>query len=93
MCIRDRFEGGPELTKAFDKDVAADATDALRAVTRYGGTGSGASAVGRPVAGKTGTSNESKSAWFVGYTPQVSISVGMYLPDANGCLLYTSRCV
>lgn len=78
------FEGGPELTKAFDKDVAADATDALRAVTRYGGTGSGASAVGRPVAGKTGTSNESKSAWFVGYTPQVSISVGMYLPDANG---------
>lgn len=78
------FEGGPELTKAFDKDVAADATDALRAVTRYGGTGSGASAVGRPVAGKTGTSEQSKSAWFVGYTPQVSTSVGMYLPDANG---------
>lgn len=78
------FEGGPDLTKAFEKDVAADATDALRAVTRYGGTGSGASAVGRPVAGKTGTSNESKSAWFVGFTPQVSISVGMYLPDAKG---------
>lgn len=78
------FEGGPDLTKAFDKDVAADATDALRAVTRFGGTGSGASAVGRPVAGKTGTSNDSKSAWFVGFTPQVSISVGMYLPDANG---------
>lgn len=78
------FQSNPELTTAFSKDVAADAADALQAVTRYGGTGSGASAVGRPVAGKTGTSNDSKSAWFVGFTPQVSISVGMYLPDAQG---------
>lgn len=36
-----------------------------------GGTGSGASALGRPCAGKTGTTNDSYDAWFSGYTPDL----------------------
>ncbi len=43
-------------------------TDMLKGVIREG-TGHGASAVPAPVAGKTGTSNDQRDAWFVGYTP------------------------
>lgn len=39
------------------------------------GTGHRASIVGRPVAGKTGTTNDSKDAWFVGYIPQLVTGV------------------
>ncbi|MCW2668505.1 MAG: glycosyl transferase, family 51 [Frankiales bacterium] len=46
-------------------------------------TGGGA-AIGRPVAGKTGTTDEEKAAWFVGYTPQLATAVwiGMKTPTA-----------
>jgi penicillin-binding protein 1A len=39
------------------------------------GTGHRASVIGRPVAGKTGTTNESKDAWFIGYIPQLVTGV------------------
>ncbi len=39
------------------------------------GTGHRASLIGRPVAGKTGTTNESKDAWFIGYVPQLVTGV------------------
>lgn len=39
------------------------------------GTGHRASIIGRPVAGKTGTTNEAKDAWFVGYIPQLVTGV------------------
>ena len=39
------------------------------------GTGYRASVIGRPVAGKTGTTNDSKDAWFVGYIPQLVTGV------------------
>ncbi|MFI6485878.1 transglycosylase domain-containing protein, partial [Nonomuraea sp. NPDC050663] len=65
--------------------VAADATYALQQVVKAG-TG-GAANIGRPVAGKTGTNNESKDAWFVGFTPQLSTAVGMYkeMPFTTNC--------
>ncbi|MBC7297834.1 MAG: penicillin-binding protein, partial [Demequina sp.] len=49
-----------------------------------GGSGHFASELGRPIAGKTGTSNENRSAWFVGFTPQQVGVVGMYQVGPNG---------
>ena len=40
------------------------------------GTGAGA-AIGRPAAGKTGTTDNNKDAWFVGYTPDLVAAVWM----------------
>ncbi|MGB9143315.1 MAG: penicillin-binding transpeptidase domain-containing protein, partial [Aestuariivirga sp.] len=45
------------------------------------GTGKKLQIVGKPVAGKTGTSNEEKDAWFVGYTPD--LTVGVYVGFDN----------
>ncbi len=45
------------------------------AVTEPNATGLRASALGRPLAGKTGTTNEEFDAWFIGYTPQITTGV------------------
>ncbi|MGI5205693.1 transglycosylase domain-containing protein [Spirillospora sp. CA-108201] len=70
-------------TTAFDEGVAADATNAMQAVVTSG-TGTRASLGARPVAGKTGTTDENKSAWFVGYTPELVTSSAMWREDKNG---------
>ena len=41
------------------------------------GTGSALKVVGKPVAGKTGTTNDERDAWFVGFTPD--LAVGVYI--------------
>nr|WP_241481683.1 transglycosylase domain-containing protein [Nocardiopsis gilva] len=69
--------------RAFSADVAADATYAMRQVVENGGGSKAALPDGRPVAGKTGTSNDAKSAWFVGYTPQLAVSVGLSRTDGQ----------
>ncbi len=45
------------------------------------GTGKKIKIVGKPVAGKTGTSNEERDAWFIGYTPD--LVVGAYVGYDN----------
>jgi penicillin-binding protein 1A len=45
------------------------------------GTGKAAQALGRPVAGKTGTSNKARDAWFVGYTPEYVAGVWVGYDD------------
>ena len=49
-------------------------TDMLRAVVLEG-TGTRARSLGRPVAGKTGTTNDQADAWFVGFSPEVAAGV------------------
>ncbi len=48
------------------------------------GTGTLASSLGRPVAGKTGTTNDYKDAWFVGYTPNLVAGVWVGHDDDKG---------
>ena len=56
---------------------------ALRKVVTDG-TGRPALGVGRPVAGKTGTTNENKSALFAGYTPDLAAAVMLTKDGADG---------
>ncbi|MDN5795825.1 MAG: penicillin-binding protein [Intrasporangium sp.] len=74
----------PETKRAFDKDVTADVTDAMTYTVKPGGTATKLQGLNRPVAGKTGTSEENRSVWFSGFVPQLAVSIGMYKPDAAG---------
>lgn len=63
---------------AIDANVANNVTDVLKGVVKKG-TGTAAQLPdGRPVAGKTGTTDGNKSAWFAGYTKQLATTVGMW---------------
>ncbi len=73
-----------ESQQAFPAAVAGSVTDVLRDVVENDeGTGRNARLPGREVAGKTGTTDGNKSAWFVGYTPQLSTAIDMYRRDDN----------
>lgn len=63
----------PRITKVLSSDTAATMTAMLRTVIEHG-TGMAAN-IGRPAAGKTGTTDDYKDAWFVGYTPSVVMGV------------------
>ncbi|HUR17519.1 MAG TPA: transglycosylase domain-containing protein [Acidimicrobiales bacterium] len=63
----------PALNRVLDELIADATTDILKQVVTSG-TGR-AAAIGRPAAGKTGTSQNFSNAWFVGYTPTLSTSV------------------
>jgi penicillin-binding protein 1A len=39
------------------------------------GTGKRMTVLGKPIAGKTGTSNDERDAWFIGYTPDMAVGV------------------
>jgi penicillin-binding protein 1A len=73
-CTRIAWEGQeePELIdnreQVLDPMTAYQITSMMEGVVLRG-TASKVRAVGRPVAGKTGTTNDEKDAWFVGYTP------------------------
>lgn len=60
-------------TQAVTPQIADTVTSVLTSVVTSG-TGTGA-ALDRPTAGKTGTTNDSLAAWFVGYTPQLASAV------------------
>ena len=79
------YEGESQTQEVFSKDVMADLTYALKA-TVTGGTGSAALKLGRPAAGKTGTSQSNASAWFSGYTPQLAASVALFRDSASESL-------
>lgn len=69
-----------ETKEGFTSKVANNVTDVLKTVVEKG-TGTAAQLPGREVAGKTGTTDGNKSAWFVGYTPQLSTAITMFRYD------------
>lgn len=71
----------PIVTEAVTPSVAQSVTGALTEVVRRG-TGSRAQ-IGRPAAGKTGTSQSHNDAWFVGYTPELSAAVWVGYPQGQ----------
>jgi membrane peptidoglycan carboxypeptidase len=71
---RKLYEHRSNCTQVIEPKIAATVTAMLRGVVT-GGTGIAAALPGRPVAGKTGTAQDYKSAFFNGYTPQMATSV------------------
>lgn len=66
------FEG--KYDKVFNMEPVANLVEVLQDVVKYG-TGTGAKLDDRPVGGKTGTADEGKDIWFVGFTPDLVTSV------------------
>ncbi len=62
--------------------VADNVVDVMRGVVGPGGTAPKAALSGRPVAGKTGTSQNNGNAWFVGFTPNLSTAVWIGYKDS-----------
>ena len=70
----------PEVHDVISPDVARTMTAMLEEVIQFG-TGIQARALGRPAAGKTGTTQDYTDAWFVGFTPQITAGVWVGFDD------------
>jgi penicillin-binding protein 1A len=68
-----------EQTKVLDVRVVDTLTSILEQVVERG-TGTRAQ-LDRPAAGKTGTTNDNKDAWFAGYTPELATAVWVGFPQ------------
>jgi penicillin-binding protein 1A len=73
-------EAHPEVHDVLSPDVARTMTAMLEEVIQFG-TGIQAKALGRPAAGKTGTTQDYTDAWFVGFTPQLTAGVWVGFDD------------
>lgn len=79
------LENVPNLRQAVAPETAYVITHMLRGAVERG-TGGAARALGRPVAAKTGTTNDYSNAWFIGYTPELvtGVWVGYDRPRSLG---------
>ncbi|MEM9543232.1 MAG: penicillin-binding protein 1A [Cyanobacteria bacterium P01_E01_bin.42] len=68
------LDNTPKPRLVLDPWATASLTSTLKGVLQGGGTAP-AAAIGRPAAGKTGTTTSERDVWFVGYVPQLSVSV------------------
>ncbi len=59
----------------LDPMTAYQITSIMEGVVQRGTAVSAMAGVGRPVAGKTGTTNDEKDAWFIGFTPDIAVGV------------------
>ena len=73
---RNQSDGGRLITE----QVAFQLADMMHAVVEHG-TAAAASKLGRPAAGKTGTTNDNTDAWFVGFTGRVLAAVWIGFDD------------
>ena len=79
-CTQDVWEGQDEPTLIDDREQVLDPMTAYQITSMMEGvvqrgTATSVRAVGRPVAGKTGTTNDEKDAWFMGFTPDLAVGV------------------
>ncbi|MFM8374566.1 MAG: penicillin-binding protein 1A, partial [Phenylobacterium sp.] len=70
----------PEGEQVLDPITAYQITSMLQGVVQRG-TAASVSSLGFPIAGKTGTTNDYRSAWFIGYTPQMVVGVFVGFDD------------
>ncbi len=79
-CNAPEWSGQPEpefieiRDEVMNPYTAYQITSMLEGVVERG-TGSALQQVGKPVAGKTGTTNDERDAWFIGYTPDLVVGV------------------
>src|SRR5450432_815199 len=73
-------EAHPEVHDVISPEVARTMTAMLEEVIQFG-TGMQAKALGRPAAGKTGTTQDYTDAWFIGFTPQLTAGVWVGFDD------------
>ncbi len=73
------YEAQPVQQRVLEEATADTSVDVLRQVMERG-TGVEAR-IGRPAAGKTGTGQQWRDAWFVGFTPELATSVWVGFPD------------
>ena len=78
-------QADPDSRQVIDPHTAYQVTSMMEGVVTHG-TATVLKSLGRPVAGKTGTTNQAKDAWFVGYTPDlvVGVYVGYDTPKSMG---------
>jgi len=74
------YEHAPKTARVMPEKEAGVVNGVLQTVIGNG-TGS-AAGIGRPMAGKTGTTENYADAWFIGYVPQLSTAVWVGYPDA-----------
>jgi len=80
-------ESVPTKEKAIEKTTAYIMTNLLEGVVQHG-TGWRAKALGRPIAGKTGTTNDLFDAWFVGYSPRYISGVWVGFDEESSLGVY-----
>ena len=68
------LDNTPEPKQVLDPWATASLTTMMKGVLEPGGTGQKAN-IGRPAAGKTGTTSSERDVWFVGFVPQLSTAV------------------
>jgi len=73
-------EAHPVVHDVISPEVARTMTAMLEEVIQFG-TGIQAKALGRPAAGKTGTTQDYTDAWFIGFTPQITAGVWVGFDD------------
>jgi penicillin-binding protein 1A len=73
-------EAHPEVHDVISPEVARTMTAMLEEVIQFG-TGMQARSLGRPAAGKTGTTQDYTDAWFIGFTPQLTSGVWVGFDD------------
>jgi membrane peptidoglycan carboxypeptidase len=92
---------GPRCHRVFSPDVARAATDAARCPTGYGAAKGGCggwetspmvyATLRRPVAGKSGTTDSNRTAWFCGFTPQLAAAAFVADPDNSNDFVGAGR--